>query len=360
MSQFTLLYFNFSVSNGNRIRRAQQRCSRQTSAQSQDENENIKPMCSTQAQQNFETVIVENKHAPFPWSEPCDFRPMPSFHAENFISKKCINDYSADQNSSVTCKLRKADDSEDVVRMTECHARKYEHHTKALSENNSVSAKTEKAEFTDTLCLTLPEERLKQISRKLAGIKKRIAKYEETYETQNGYRMSQADKMGDRVLKKLYSEIQKLRKEKLRLKIDPITLTSYGKVVSSNESLKTDDDNNYSKLKEIKTTLADIEKVCFINLSVKFYVLYFFILLKFQRLQDKRDKSNRPLDLEQMTPEQLGDEKVAMQKALLFLEAKYGRPTTREERDLAHPLYDRYRQVKRLMLRTHMVSTAFN
>lgn len=57
-----------------------------------------------------------------------------------------------------------------------------------------------------------------------------------------------------------------------------------------------------------------------------------------------------------MSPEQLSEEKVALQKALLYLEAKFGRPTAREERDLAHPLYDRYRQVKRFVLRSHMVS----
>lgn len=40
-----------------------------------------------------------------------------------------------------------------------------------------------------------------------------------------------------------------------------------------------------------------------------------------------------------------------MQRALLYLESLYGRPVTREERDAARPLYNRYRIIKRMVSR---------
>lgn len=49
--------------------------------------------------------------------------------------------------------------------------------------------------------------------------------------------------------------------------------------------------------------------------------------------------------------EQLLQEKTAVQKGLLYLEGMFGRPYSKEERDLARPLYDRYRQIKRLLNR---------
>lgn len=57
-----------------------------------------------------------------------------------------------------------------------------------------------------------------------------------------------------------------------------------------------------------------------------------------------------------MNHEQLMEEKVAMQKALLFLESLHGRPSNREDRDLVRPLYDKYRTLKRMIAKTQLVS----
>lgn len=51
-------------------------------------------------------------------------------------------------------------------------------------------------------------------------------------------------------------------------------------------------------------------------------------------------------------------EKSAVQRALLYLESLYGRPNTREERDAARSLYDRYRIIKRLVNRSASMSGA--
>lgn len=58
-----------------------------------------------------------------------------------------------------------------------------------------------------------------------------------------------------------------------------------------------------------------------------------------------------------MTSEQLMDEKVAIQKALLYLESIHGRPNSREDRDIVRPFYDRYRTLKRMVAKISIVST---
>lgn len=57
-----------------------------------------------------------------------------------------------------------------------------------------------------------------------------------------------------------------------------------------------------------------------------------------------------------MSIEQLVDEKSSVQRALLYFESIYGRPGTPEERDVARPLYDRYRLLKRLVNRNNSFS----
>lgn len=80
-------------------------------------------------------------------------------------------------------------------------------------------------------------------------------------------------------------------------------------------------------------------------------------LLLFQVLQERRKDDNRQEPLDKMSMEQLLQEKTAVQKGLLYLEGMFGRPNSKEERDMARPLYDRYRQIKRMLNRnSSMVS----
>lgn len=70
----------------------------------------------------------------------------------------------------------------------------------------------------------------------------------------------------------------------------------------------------------------------------------------------KWSEENRPNVLEELNAEQLIQEKTAVQRALLYLESLYGRPTTRDERDAARQLYNRYRVIKRLVNRSVSIS----
>jgi len=68
-----------------------------------------------------------------------------------------------------------------------------------------------------------------------------------------------------------------------------------------------------------------------------------------KKLEDKRLDSRRPDDILAMSSNQLKDEKLAVQKALLMYENQHGRPTSKEDKTLMRPLYDRYRKIKRLI-----------
>lgn len=75
-----------------------------------------------------------------------------------------------------------------------------------------------------------------------------------------------------------------------------------------------------------------------------------------QRLKEKREEDKRPEKIDEQSNEQLIDEKTAVQRGLLYLESLFGRPNTREERDAARPLYDRYRMIKRLANRNNSLT----
>lgn len=76
-----------------------------------------------------------------------------------------------------------------------------------------------------------------------------------------------------------------------------------------------------------------------------------------QRLHERRLEERRSAQLDELTTDQLMQEKTAVQKALIYFESLFGRPASREERDIARDLYARYRTLKRMVNRS--VSQSF-
>lgn len=68
-----------------------------------------------------------------------------------------------------------------------------------------------------------------------------------------------------------------------------------------------------------------------------------------ERMAKHRSRHARPNDLSLMTAKQIYDEKCDMQQELLRFENKYSKPTTSEQKRIMKPLYDYYRQLKRLV-----------
>jgi hypothetical protein len=100
-----------------------------------------------------------------------------------------------------------------------------------------------------------PDDRIKQINKRLTSLKKKISVYEERFENNYGYRPSHADKSNDKNIKNYIAEIHRLRKEKSQIKADPMTAMGYKNKFDDSIPVE-------KKMTKINDTLQDIEKVC--------------------------------------------------------------------------------------------------
>lgn len=174
---------------------------------------------------------------------------------------------------------------------------------------------------------------LKNLTKYINGLKKKIKKYEDEFEENFGYRPSHSDKMSNRDIKRLCTELSKLRKEHKLLKEDPVSalLANANNRTRVTNGSPTNNNNSQEKSRAVsmEEMIKEIEK----------------------KLSEKRLKYNRPESMEELTYEQLIDEKTAVQKALLHIENTFGRPVSKEDRAIVRPLYDKYRTLKRLLIR---------
>lgn len=177
---------------------------------------------------------------------------------------------------------------------------------------------------------------LKNLTKHINGLKKKIKKYEDEFEENFGYRPSHSDKMSNRDIRRLCRELNKLRKEHKLLKEDPVSalLANANNRLSNGSPTNNNNSQEKSRATSMEEMVKEVEK----------------------KLSEKRLKYNRPDNMEELTYEQLMDEKTAVQKALLHIENTFGRPVSKEDRTVVRPLYDRYRTLKRLLIRAGVVS----
>ncbi|XP_050717359.1 protein FAM13A-like isoform X2 [Eriocheir sinensis] len=175
---------------------------------------------------------------------------------------------------------------------------------------------------------------VKMLMKNINSIKKKIKRYEEEFEAASGYRPSHSEKMKHKEIKKYMSELSKARKELKQMKDDVAGLMSVPTVFPL--SLLRCQESTNPGAKPTTNTSCTADTLRHVE----------------DRLREKRSAVGRPCELKSMNSIEMQDEKTALQKALLYYESLHGRPTTREDRDLARPLYDRYRQVKRIVMRT--------
>ncbi|XP_068710197.1 protein FAM13A-like isoform X2 [Montipora foliosa] len=172
------------------------------------------------------------------------------------------------------------------------------------------------------------EQTIKQLTKTISQLKKKIRDFEDAFEDEHCRRPLQSEKAP---IKKYVAELGRARKQLRELKerakeeagrlnetVPPMSI-SQGMKGSRSEPLLT-------------TTPATIED------SLERLLL---------RLDEKRGEDGRPEEVELMAREQLQDEKLAVQKALLQHESLFGRPSTKKDKDVMRPLYDRYRTIKR-------------
>ncbi|CAL1299852.1 unnamed protein product [Larinioides sclopetarius] len=179
---------------------------------------------------------------------------------------------------------------------------------------------------------------IKQLTKKIHSIKRRIRKFDEKFEAEYGYKPSHAEKSNNVEAKKLLNDLYKARKELKALKeeshLEQVSPASVDWHASQRSHVLGDTTNHFLRDEKMKPT---------IELSLENTL---------KSLAEDRRTSNRPELIDDMTNEQVKEEKVAIQKALLHLESIHGKPYSKDERNSIRPLYDRYRNVKKLVRST--------
>ncbi|XP_066601313.1 protein FAM13A [Prorops nasuta] len=173
---------------------------------------------------------------------------------------------------------------------------------------------------------------LKNLMKHINGLKKRIKKCEDEFEENFSYQSNHPDKMSNRDIKKLCRELHKLRKEHKLLKEDPVGAL-LANTNNTLNSVSSSTNNNNSREKSRTMSIEEMTKEAE------------------KKLSEKRAKHNRPQNMDELTYEQLLDEKIAVQRALLHIEDAFGSPIPKEDREAVRSLYDRYRTLKRLLIR---------
>nr|KAF6431189.1 family with sequence similarity 13 member A [Rousettus aegyptiacus] len=185
-----------------------------------------------------------------------------------------------------------------------------------------------------------------QLTRRIQSLKKKIRKFEDRFEEERKYRPSHSDKAANPEVLKWTNDLAKFRKQlkESKLKISEEDLTprlrqrsntlpkSFGSQLEKEDEKKQELVDKTIK-PSVEATLESIQK----------------------KLQEKRVESSRPEDIKDMTKDQIANEKVALQKALLYYESIHGRPVTKNERQVMKPLYDRYRLVKQILSRVNTI-----
>uniref|UniRef100_A0A1A7YNY6 Family with sequence similarity 13, member A n=1 Tax=Iconisemion striatum TaxID=60296 RepID=A0A1A7YNY6_9TELE len=180
-----------------------------------------------------------------------------------------------------------------------------------------------------------------QLTKRIHVVKKKIQRFEEKFEDERKYRPSHSDKAGNSEVLRWVNELARLRKELKERKLikseedlPPLTRQR------SNTLPKSFGSQLDKKPQQEKAPKPPVESTLEFTLK---------------KLQEKREEVNRPEDIKDMTREQIGAEKVALQKALLHYEGIHGRPVTKGEREIMKPLYDRYRLVKQILCRASTI-----
>uniref|UniRef100_A0ABI7Z3M5 Rho-GAP domain-containing protein n=1 Tax=Felis catus TaxID=9685 RepID=A0ABI7Z3M5_FELCA len=156
-----------------------------------------------------------------------------------------------------------------------------------------------------------------QLTRRIQSLKKKIRKFEDRFEEERKYRPSHSDKAANPEVLKWTNDLAKFRKQlkESKLKISEEDLTP--RMRQRSNTLPKSFGSQLEKEEEKKQELMD--KV--IKPSVE------ATLESIQRkLQEKRTETSRPEDIKDMTKDQIANEKVALQKALLYYESIHGRP----------------------------------
>ncbi|KAM8852502.1 protein FAM13A-like [Synchiropus picturatus] len=184
---------------------------------------------------------------------------------------------------------------------------------------------------------TEPEEgslSISMLNRHIHTLRRRIRRFEECFEQERNYKPAHNDKTAHPEVARLMKELLKSRKQLKELKLKQSVKGANGcrsntdhKEARAGSELQQRNNNSNNKP----------------NLEETFNIIT-------NRLMERRRDLGLPDSIKKMSHSQMTMEKTSLQKCLLYFESLHGRPSSRQERTLMKPFYDRYRLLKQLLL----------
>ncbi|XP_034040442.1 protein FAM13B-like [Thalassophryne amazonica] len=194
-----------------------------------------------------------------------------------------------------------------------------------------------------------PEEGSVSISllnRHIHTLRKRIRRFEEHFEQEKHYKPAHNDKTAHPEVARLMKELIKSRKQlkdlKLRQSIED-GLIQQGGISPPAGPCR-------SRIDQRGAALTGTELQQLHNNSNTKTTLEETVQIITNRLKERRRELGLPYSIKDMSHFQMTMEKTSLQKCLLYFESLHGRPSTRQERTLMKPFYDRYRLLKQMLL----------
>ncbi|XP_060943744.1 protein FAM13A-like [Limanda limanda] len=180
------------------------------------------------------------------------------------------------------------------------------------------------------------------LNRHIHTLRRRIRHFEERFEQERHYKPAHNDKTSDPEMARLMKELIKTRKQLKELKLrqtEEAGLRGRGRFktrrTNTDQGEAAQTGTELQQLNNNGNTTPNVEET--VNMISN-------------RLKERRRELRLPDHIKEMTHYQMTMEKTSMQKCLLFFESLHGRPTTKQERTLMKPFYDRYRLLKQLLL----------
>ncbi|KAI3363325.1 hypothetical protein L3Q82_011951, partial [Scortum barcoo] len=187
---------------------------------------------------------------------------------------------------------------------------------------------------------------ISMLNRHIHTLRKRIRRFEERFEQEKHYKPAHNDKTAHPEVARLMKELIKSRKQLKELKLrqsEEGSLRGRAGFNPSAEACRTSTGQSEAAL--TGTELQQLNN----NSNSKPNVEETVNIIS-NRLKERRRELGLPDSLKEMSHFQIAMEKTSLQKCLLYYESLHGRPSTRQERTLMKPFYDRYRLLKQLLL----------
>ncbi|XP_059215411.1 protein FAM13A-like [Centropristis striata] len=182
------------------------------------------------------------------------------------------------------------------------------------------------------------------LNRHIHTLRKRIRRFEERFEQERHYKPAHNDKTAHPEVARLMKELIKSRKQlkEMKLRQSEGGLKGERNSNSSSETCRTNTDQKEAALTETELQQLNNNSNNKPNMEETVNIIT-------NRLKERRRELGLPDSVKDMSQFQLTMEKTSLQKCLLYFENLHGRPSTRQERTLMKPFYDRYRLVKQLL-----------